>query len=71
MYPAGELGVGSDGFCFGIPRDLRNFWRRVNEAGGNLGGGIYWRRALEPICQEQFCVEFTYGFKFAEVNICR
>jgi hypothetical protein len=49
--PAWELSVWSDSSGCWIPRNLSNFWRRIDEFRGNGGRWVYWGSSLEPVGQ--------------------
>ena len=59
MDPGRELGIRGDCAGFRIPRDLGDFWRRVNEVGGNGRGRMDLGGAFKPKCKKQLCVVFA------------
>jgi len=56
MDPGGKLGVWGDCTGGGIPRDLSDFWRRVNEVFGDGRGRMDLGSALKPKGKEELCV---------------
>jgi hypothetical protein len=62
-HPSRELGFGGDSVGLWVPRDLCNLRCRENEGSGELAVRIYRRSTFEPVCEEQFCVVFTDGWR--------
>lgn len=56
MDPCGKLGVRGDCTGGGIPRDLSDFWRRVNEVFGDGRRRMDLGSALKPKGKEELCV---------------
>ena len=59
MDPGGKLDIWGDCASGGIPRDLSDFWRRVNEVRGDGGRRMGWGSALKPKGKEKLCVVFA------------
>lgn len=59
MDPSGELDVWGDSTGSGIPRDLGDLWRRINEAWGDGRGRMDCGSALKPKGKEKLCVVFA------------
>ena len=56
LDPGRKLGIWGDCTGGGIPRDLSDFWRRINEVWGDGRGCMDWGGALEPKGKEKLCV---------------
>ena len=68
MDPGGKLGIWGDCTSGGIPRDLSDFWRRVNEVWRDGRGRMDWGSALKPKGKEKLCVVFADRWIRGEVR---
>ena len=68
MDPGGKLGIRGDRTGGGIPRDLSDFWRRVDEVWGDGCGRMSWGSALKPKGKEKLCVVLADRWMGKEVR---